>query len=108
MPGPLPPRKTNLVAPPTPFWGRREELGALAAEGARLLSVLGPAGMGKTRLALEYGLQALGASEAPERPGGVGGPTEPQREATLRGAPRATEAPPQLIDPVGGPTEPQA
>src|SRR5262249_7204310 len=68
-------------------------------EGARLVSVLGSAGTGKTRLALEYGRRAL--------EGGVGGPTEPQREATLRGAHRATKAPPQESDGVGGPTEPQ-
>ena len=47
----------NLVAQTTPFIGRQDDLDALAALLAdpqiRLITILGPGGMGKTRLALE-------------------------------------------------------
>ncbi len=48
--------RNNLLIPPTPFVGRRQEvvaaLAILADEGARLLTVIGPGGVGKTRLAI--------------------------------------------------------
>jgi predicted ATPase/DNA-binding CsgD family transcriptional regulator len=46
--------RTNLPAELTPFLGRERELSELSrlVDGARLLSLLGPAGIGKTRLAL--------------------------------------------------------
>lgn len=51
------PRQSNLPAAVTPFLGREEELAELARLLAdpklRLLSVIGPGGMGKTRLAVE-------------------------------------------------------
>ena len=55
----------NLVQPATPLVGRRQELDELAAllaadQGGRLITLLGPGGSGKTRLALEAALQALG------------------------------------------------
>jgi len=47
----------NLALPPTPFVGREAELSQLTAElqqpNVRLLTLVGPGGMGKTRLALE-------------------------------------------------------
>jgi DNA-binding SARP family transcriptional activator/predicted ATPase len=47
----------NLPAPPTPFVGRRSELEAVeelaARPDTRLVTVIGPGGSGKTRLALE-------------------------------------------------------
>src|SRR5450755_2810135 len=50
-----PPR---FPSPPTTFVGRSAELSALRAlmleGGARLVTILGPPGMGKTRLALRY------------------------------------------------------
>jgi len=50
-------RKTNLPVPPTPFVGREAllaEIGARLQEPAcRLLTLVGPGGSGKTRLALE-------------------------------------------------------
>jgi predicted ATPase/class 3 adenylate cyclase len=57
--------RTNLPVPATPFLGREQELSEvvelLAADDARLLTLTGPGGTGKTRLAL----QAAGlASEA--------------------------------------------
>ena len=52
-------RDTNLVARPTSFIGRHRELqeiDQLFLRGKRLVTVLGPAGVGKTRLAGYYGL----------------------------------------------------
>jgi predicted ATPase/class 3 adenylate cyclase len=72
--GEFPPLKTlyrtNLPLPATPFLGREHELAEvrelLAREDVRLLTLTGPGGTGKTRLALQS------ASEASERyPDGV-------------------------------------
>ncbi len=48
--------QTNLPAESTPFIGRREELAEIKSqfEGTRLLTLVGPGGIGKTRLALKY------------------------------------------------------
>jgi predicted ATPase len=55
MPASSPPR---FPSPPTTFVGRSAELSALRGlmleGGARLVTILGPPGMGKTRLALRY------------------------------------------------------
>ncbi len=59
----------NMPGERDSFVGRGEELKALAqqfAEGARLLTVSGPGGMGKTRLALRYAWCWLG-----DHPGGL-------------------------------------
>ena len=49
--------RTNLPMPATPFLGREQELAEvvelLAADDARLLTLTGPGGTGKTRLALQ-------------------------------------------------------
>ena len=49
--------RTNLPVPGTPFLGREEELSELgsllAAENARVVTVTGPGGVGKTRLSLQ-------------------------------------------------------
>ncbi len=51
-------RRQNLPQQATPFVGRDSELGELEARFAdpscRLLTILGPGGIGKTRLALQY------------------------------------------------------
>ena len=62
--------RTNLPVPATPFLGRERELGELRVllgrDGCRLLTLTGPGGTGKTRLALQA------AAEASERyPDGV-------------------------------------
>src|SRR5438093_9035565 len=49
-------QQTNLPIPATPFLGRQRELGevtTLLGSGSRLLTLTGPAGAGKTRLALQ-------------------------------------------------------
>ncbi|MFJ9030173.1 AfsR/SARP family transcriptional regulator [Streptomyces sp. NPDC102274] len=53
----------NLRAPLTSFVGREPELAALAAElpAARLITLTGPGGAGKTRLAIEAARAAAGA-----------------------------------------------
>ncbi|PWK86521.1 putative ATPase [Lentzea atacamensis] len=50
------PRDSGLPSPLDTFVGRREELAALARLGAeqRLVSLVGPAGAGKTRLAVQH------------------------------------------------------
>ena len=61
----------SLPAPATPFLGRRTELDAIALsydEGARLVTLVGPGGTGKTRLALRF---AEEASKKGSFPGGV-------------------------------------
>jgi len=53
----LPPPPTNLPNDPGVFVGRESELEALGrglAEGARLTTLVGPGGVGKTRLALRF------------------------------------------------------
>jgi predicted ATPase/class 3 adenylate cyclase len=75
--------QTNLPIPATPFMGRQRELGEvttlLGSRGARLLTLTGPAGAGKTRLALQA------AAEASDRyPDGVfWAPLAPLRDPKL-------------------------
>jgi predicted ATPase/DNA-binding CsgD family transcriptional regulator len=56
--------KHNLPAQATPFVGRRQELSEIAAllnDGhTRLITILAPGGMGKTRLALEVARRQIG------------------------------------------------
>jgi len=65
-------QKTNLGAPTTPFVGRDDELADLhdQLKRSRLVSVLGPPGAGKTRLATEYALR-YGSAFSSEGAGGV-------------------------------------
>ena len=64
------PRRVPPPVPPTPTVGRERQLDRLQAlltdPATRLLTVVGPAGVGKTRVALE-----LGRTYAAARPGGV-------------------------------------
>ena len=64
--------RTNLASPASSFVGREAELAALEElfEEARLVTVLGPGGMGKSRLAMRYGAERLDAYAASEG-GGV-------------------------------------
>jgi predicted ATPase/class 3 adenylate cyclase len=64
-------RNTNLRSRGTAFVGRTEELAQVEdcfKQGARLVSLLGPGGTGKTRLATEFG---LGQVDAYATDGGV-------------------------------------
>jgi len=58
-------RPHNLPGQPTPFVGREAELrrieGWLADRGTRLVTLVGPGGVGKTRLALQAAADQLGA-----------------------------------------------
>lgn len=64
----LPHHPTNLVAPPTPLIGRNQELALvtriLGQREARLVTLTGPGGTGKTRLALEAAAELLDAFPA--------------------------------------------
>ncbi|WP_246019383.1 BTAD domain-containing putative transcriptional regulator [Saccharothrix australiensis] len=51
---PAPPARRRPPAQLTSFVGRADELARLAAERARLVTVVGPGGTGKTRLAIEF------------------------------------------------------
>ena len=57
-------RRSNLPAHLTPFFGRTAEIvdltQSLITPGARLIMIVGPGGMGKTRLALEVAQAILG------------------------------------------------
>jgi predicted ATPase len=75
--------RTNLPVPATPFLGREEELaavlGMLGERGVRLVSLVGPGGTGKTRLALQVAAEASDAY-----PHGVfWAPLAPLRDAAL-------------------------
>jgi len=60
-----PVRLRNLPSPATPFIGREQELaeiaGLLAEPTCRLLTLVGPGGIGKTRLAIEVAARQAGA-----------------------------------------------
>jgi predicted ATPase len=69
--GDFPPLKTisntNLPRPASSFVGRArevEEIGELLQDGARLLTLTGPGGTGKTRLALEAASELVGEFKA--------------------------------------------
>jgi predicted ATPase len=64
--------QTNLVVPASSFVGREPELATLARlfEEARLVTILGPGGIGKTRIALRYCEERL-AAHTSRRGGGV-------------------------------------
>jgi predicted ATPase/class 3 adenylate cyclase len=56
-------RPNNLPLQPTPFLGREDQVarvvGFLGDEGSRLLTITGPGGVGKTRLALQVAAELL-------------------------------------------------
>jgi non-specific serine/threonine protein kinase len=66
---------TLVAAPPTPLVGRADDLALilrlLADEGARLLTLVGPAGVGKTRLALAAASRLAGSEGMHRFPDGV-------------------------------------
>jgi predicted ATPase/DNA-binding SARP family transcriptional activator len=62
VPEASPPSRHNLPAPLTSFLGRDDDLARLERllDGARLITLTGPGGAGKTRLAVEAGARAVG------------------------------------------------
>ena len=56
----LPADRHNIVPPPTSIVGRDADLETLSAllDRSRLITVVGPGGLGKTRLVMEYGLRS--------------------------------------------------
>jgi predicted ATPase len=67
VPVPAPARPSNLSPPRTSWVGRASELEQLASLcGPGLVTLTGPVGVGKTRLAIEHALRSL-----PELPGGA-------------------------------------
>jgi predicted ATPase len=88
--GEFPPLKTlyrtNLPVPATPFLGRERELAEVVAllgrEDVRVLTLIGPGGTGKTRLALQAAAEVAG-----DYPDGVWWvPLAPLRDPSLVGA----------------------
>ena len=69
LPGRKAPPRHNLPAQTTPFVGRKEELAELGAQlqdpACRLLTLLGPGGIGKTRLAMRLAEGLLEAEPTP-------------------------------------------
>jgi len=95
--------QTNLPIPATPFLGRESELaeisGLLARDDVRLLTLTGPGGTGKTRLALQ-----AAASAADLFPGGVWWvPLAPLRDPALvlESAAKALGASGELAEHIG-------
>ncbi|GLX07695.1 BTAD domain-containing putative transcriptional regulator [Microbispora sp. NBRC 16548] len=89
-------RAGSLWAPPTTFVGREEEVTHLAAllRESRLVTVVGPGGAGKTRLAVETALRAAGNGVVRE---GVAGESTSEAGGNGEGAWLAELAP--LTDP---------
>ncbi|MBN1640922.1 MAG: tetratricopeptide repeat protein [Anaerolineae bacterium] len=69
------PLPNNLPAPTTPFVGREGLLAAIArllqAHDCRLVTLVGPGGSGKTRLALQAGAEVVAAAAVDRFPDGV-------------------------------------
>ncbi|MFN8371603.1 MAG: protein kinase [Anaerolineae bacterium] len=65
--------KHNLPSQTTPFVGREHEIAELLRllDTARLITIIAPGGMGKTRLALEVGAQYIAPAAAQTFPNGV-------------------------------------
>ncbi|MBN1139799.1 MAG: AAA family ATPase [Anaerolineae bacterium] len=68
-------RKHNLPAPVTPFVGQEKTLAELTAllqdSGCRLVTLVGPGGIGKTRLALQLAEEAMAQASGDRFPDGV-------------------------------------
>ncbi|MBE3015440.1 winged helix-turn-helix domain-containing protein [Microbispora sp. NEAU-D428] len=86
-------RAGRVWAPPTTFVGREEEVTHLSAllRDSRLVTVVGPGGAGKTRLAVETALRATGNSAAANRVAGdsAAGDSAPRDSAAGEGGSEA-------------------
>ena len=94
--------RTNLPIPATPFLGRERELvevvGLLTKDDVRLLTLTGPGGTGKTRLALQAAAQARSRSRTACTGAACAPPRARSHLVFARSSARGEEEPGRLLE----------